>query len=109
MFGNVTALESWHVAGKYEDMRMQLTCPRHAAGDPHNHTASRSQDGLHVNFRLKFDGACGLFLSTRRLTEPRWCIRSETGGRKRSKDSLSRSVSTTPIIPALPDFILARR
>ena len=29
MFGNVTALEGLHVAGKYRDKSMQHTCYRH--------------------------------------------------------------------------------
>ena len=35
MFGNVTALEGLHVTGKYRGIRMQHTCSRHAAWDPH--------------------------------------------------------------------------
>jgi hypothetical protein len=34
MFGNVTALEGLHVAGKYRGISMQHTCSMHAAWDP---------------------------------------------------------------------------
>ena len=35
MFGNVTALEGFHVTGKYRVRSMRHTCSRHAAWAPH--------------------------------------------------------------------------
>ena len=39
MFGNVTALEGFHVTGKCRNRSMQHTCSRHAAWDPHTGSA----------------------------------------------------------------------
>ena len=36
MFSDVTALEGWHVTGKYKDTRMHHTCSRPSAWDPHS-------------------------------------------------------------------------
>ena len=54
MFGNVTTLGGLHVTGKYRDRRMQRTCFRHAAWDPHSWGLWTASYGL--RFRSMVEG-----------------------------------------------------
>ena len=53
MLSNVTGLERLHVPGKYMDTRMQHTCSRHAAWDPHSLPPELEAPGHTCEFQMQ--------------------------------------------------------